>query len=198
MEGEISEMRSLNKQLGKSVSWIVDALLQDEDGVKDIEQLKSIQSKKREALESLAYVRDVLNGGITEVEEERLWGEREFERRRPGHGIALAGFVDDDHVETRDAGVEILDYPGVRHDPDGNCAAALGHFSGGFGSQERNTNAVTFADAAYGVQPAHHCLPLARGGTASLSRPRALVNERYGNAAKLFTQFFIFRLEGFE
>jgi len=82
MEGEISEMRSLNKQLGKSVSWIVDALLQDEDGVKDIEQLKSIQSKKREALESLAYVRDVLNGGITEVEEERLWGEREFERRR--------------------------------------------------------------------------------------------------------------------
>jgi TBC1 domain family protein 5 len=82
IERDISETRSLNKQLGKAVSWIVDALLQDEDGVKDKEQLKSIQLKKREALESLAYVRDVLNGGIARVEEERLWGEHEFGRRR--------------------------------------------------------------------------------------------------------------------
>ncbi|KIM80775.1 hypothetical protein PILCRDRAFT_9217 [Piloderma croceum F 1598] len=80
MERDISEMRSLNKQLGKSVGWIVDALLQDEDEVKDAERLKSIQSKKREALESLAYVRDVLNGGVTKVEEERLWSEQKFER----------------------------------------------------------------------------------------------------------------------
>lgn len=81
MERDISEMRSLNKQLGKSVGWIVDALLQDEDEVKDAERLKSIQSKKREALESLAYVRDVLNGGVTKVEDERLWSEPQLERR---------------------------------------------------------------------------------------------------------------------
>ena len=81
MERDISEMRSLSKQLGKSVGWIVDALLQDEDGVNDAERLKSIQLKKRDALESLAYVRDVLNGGITKVEEERLWSEQEYERR---------------------------------------------------------------------------------------------------------------------
>ena len=81
MERDISEMRSLNKQLGKSVGWIVDALLQDEDEVTDAERLKSIQSKKREALESLAYVRDVLNSGVTKVEEERLWSEQKFERR---------------------------------------------------------------------------------------------------------------------
>jgi len=81
MEREISEMRSLNKQLGKSIGWIVDALLQDEDGVNDAERLKNIQLKKREALESLAYVRDVLNGGIIKVEKERLWGEQELQRR---------------------------------------------------------------------------------------------------------------------
>lgn len=81
MERDISEMRSLNKQLGKSVSWIVDALLQDEDGVKDSERLKTIQLKKREALESLSYVRDVLNGGITKVDEERLWDGQDVERR---------------------------------------------------------------------------------------------------------------------
>lgn len=82
VERDKSETRALNKQLGKSLSWIVDVLLQDEDGVRDTEQLKSIQLKKREALESLAYVRDVLNGGITKVEEERLWGEREVAKRR--------------------------------------------------------------------------------------------------------------------
>jgi len=81
MERDISEMRSLNKRLGRSVSWIVDVLLQDEDGVKEPQQLKDIQTKKREALESLSYVRDVLNSGSTKVEEERLWGEQEFKRR---------------------------------------------------------------------------------------------------------------------
>jgi len=81
VERDISEMRSLNKQLGKSVSWIVDVLLQDEDSVKEPQQLKDIQTKKREALESLSYVRDVLNSGATRVEEERSWGEQEFKRR---------------------------------------------------------------------------------------------------------------------
>lgn len=63
------------------MNWIVDVLLQDEEGVKEPERLKNIQEKKREALESLSYVRDVLNGGITNVEEERLWSEQEFRRR---------------------------------------------------------------------------------------------------------------------
>jgi TBC1 domain family protein 5 len=81
MERDISEMRSMNKRLGKSVGWIVDALLQDEDDIRDAEQFKSIQLKKREALESLAYVRDILNGGVTSVEDERLWSGQAFERK---------------------------------------------------------------------------------------------------------------------
>lgn len=81
MEREISEIRSANQKLGKSVSWIVDMLLQDEEGVKDPDRLKDIQGRKREALEALAYVRDVLTGGITNIEEERLWSEHEFRKR---------------------------------------------------------------------------------------------------------------------
>ena len=61
-------------------------------------------------------------------------------QRNQRHDVALAGFVDDDHVEASDARVEILDHPGKRHHPHGDGAAALRHFSGGLGSQERNTN----------------------------------------------------------
>lgn len=82
MEREISDLRSTNKRLGKSVGWIVDVLLQDEDGVKELQRLKEIQTKKREALESLAYVRDVLNGGVGTIEEERLSSEQELEKRK--------------------------------------------------------------------------------------------------------------------
>lgn len=82
MERDISDLRNTNKKLGKSVSWIVDVLLQDEDGVKDPEILKQIKSKKRDALESLSYVRNVLNGSVVGIEEERLRGEQEFGRRR--------------------------------------------------------------------------------------------------------------------
>lgn len=93
MERDVSEMRLLNKQLGKSVSWIVDVLLQDEDGVTEPQQLKDIQTKKREALESLSYVRDVLNSGTTKVDEERLWGEQEFQRRSKDAAMGSLGDV---------------------------------------------------------------------------------------------------------
>ncbi|KAF7967824.1 hypothetical protein HWV62_32940 [Athelia sp. TMB] len=80
-EREVTNIRSLNQKLGKSVSWIVDTLLQDEEGIIEPSKLKAVQDKKREALESLSYVRDVLNGGITDIEEERLWSEQDFRRR---------------------------------------------------------------------------------------------------------------------
>ena len=80
-EREVTDIRSLNQKLGKSVSWIVDTLLQDEEGIIEPSKLKAVQDKKREALESLSYVRDVLNGGITDIEEERLWSEQDFRRR---------------------------------------------------------------------------------------------------------------------
>ena len=65
---------------------IVDTLLLD-DGQpadKDADQTKSVKERKREAIESLAYVRDVLKGIVpsTQVEEDRLLPEEEVKKRR--------------------------------------------------------------------------------------------------------------------
>lgn len=70
-------MRALNKRLGKALGWSVDALLQSGDG-------EEIEKRKREALESLAYVRDVLNTAEVpkDLDEERLVGEQEMMRLR--------------------------------------------------------------------------------------------------------------------
>ncbi|KZT28678.1 RabGAP/TBC [Neolentinus lepideus HHB14362 ss-1] len=81
MERELTQFRTTQRKLGDSVSWIVDTLLQDEDG-KDEDSVKSVKARKREALECLAYVRDVLTNGSLPVEDERLIGEEEFQRRK--------------------------------------------------------------------------------------------------------------------
>src|SRR6266568_138340 len=79
-----------------------------------------------------------------------------------GHDVALAGFIDNQDVEARDAGIKIFDHAGKRHDPDGNGAAALTHFSGGFRAQQGYAHAVPFANAADGVEPADERLTLTR------------------------------------
>lgn len=78
MERENSQLRSTNKRLGESLGWIVDVLLQDES-----EALEPLRLKKRrlEGLESLSYIRDILMGNINEIDESRLIGEEEREKR---------------------------------------------------------------------------------------------------------------------
>jgi TBC1 domain family member 5 len=71
----------MNKKLGKSVGWIVDVLLQDESEANP-QDLARIHLRKREALESLSYVRDVLLGDTSEVDDTRLVGEEELKARR--------------------------------------------------------------------------------------------------------------------
>lgn len=82
MERDISELRNTQRRLGDSVAWIVDTLLQDEGDAADAERVKAVRERKREAVECLAYVRDVLKGSVVEIEEERLVGEEEFRRRK--------------------------------------------------------------------------------------------------------------------
>ncbi|CAL1703537.1 unnamed protein product [Somion occarium] len=84
MERDVSEMRALQQRLGDSVTWIVDTLLLDESNVKDVEEAKSIKSRKREALESLAYVRDVLKETVSpsELDEERLSSEEQLKAKK--------------------------------------------------------------------------------------------------------------------
>lgn len=79
VEREMSQLRSNNKRLGEALGWVVDLMLQDEGEVQDLERLRR---QRREALESLAYVRDALMGHVTELEDERLFGEEEVIRRR--------------------------------------------------------------------------------------------------------------------
>ena len=82
MEKEIADLKGLQKRLGEAVGLAVDALLQDEEGDRDADTLRRIKERKREAIESLAHVRDVLKGISTDVDEERLFGEEEHKRRK--------------------------------------------------------------------------------------------------------------------
>ncbi|KAL5528993.1 hypothetical protein ACEPAG_4967 [Sanghuangporus baumii] len=82
MEREVADLRTLQKKMGDAVGLAVDALLQDEGEERDAEAIKRIRNRKREAIESLAYVRDLLKGTTTEVDEERLYGEDEYKRRK--------------------------------------------------------------------------------------------------------------------
>ena len=74
MERDISEIRSRDKSLGESLAWIVDTLLQDES---ESQGAQSIKTQKREALESLSYVRDVLMTNAMKLDEDRLLGGEE-------------------------------------------------------------------------------------------------------------------------
>ncbi|TDL27618.1 RabGAP/TBC [Rickenella mellea] len=82
IEREISAMKTLHKQLADSVGVAVDALLQDESTDAGEERLKAIRDKKREAIECLAYVRDVLSGSSSDVDDERLFPEEEYDKRK--------------------------------------------------------------------------------------------------------------------
>jgi len=79
MERDLSEIRSRDKSLGESLAWIVDVLLQDKS---DSQDAQSIKMQKREALESLSYVRDVLMMGSMELDKDRLIGGEEKSRRK--------------------------------------------------------------------------------------------------------------------
>lgn len=61
MEREISDLRRRNQQFGKSLAWIVDALLQDEEQATHREKVKE---RKQQALESLSYIRDTITGDV--------------------------------------------------------------------------------------------------------------------------------------
>jgi len=82
VERDATQLRAVQRTLGASVSWIVDTLLLDEDGDQSEERVKKVRESKREALEALAYVRDVLLSGCTDIDEERLMSEEDFKRRR--------------------------------------------------------------------------------------------------------------------
>jgi len=69
---------------------------------------------------------------------------------------------------------------------------ALAHLPGSFGAQQCDADAVAFANATNGVEPANERLTLASEVRRGLRRPCALVDEFNGGAAKLLAEFFRF------
>ncbi|KAG7452579.1 RabGAP/TBC [Guyanagaster necrorhizus] len=79
MEKELSDLRAMNKRLGDSLGWIVDVLLQDEDQTNE----ERLRKQRRQAIESLSYMRDILISQSTDdIEEERLYSEEENAKRK--------------------------------------------------------------------------------------------------------------------
>lgn len=75
---ELAELRQQNKHLGEAVAWILETLDREAD---EQDKQEAWQVQRKQSLESLSYVRDVLSGQIKEVDERRLWGGEEFKRR---------------------------------------------------------------------------------------------------------------------
>jgi len=75
---ELAELRQQNKHLGEAIAWILETLNREAD---DRDGQEALDGKRKQSLESLSYVRDILSGQINEVDERRLWGEEEFKRR---------------------------------------------------------------------------------------------------------------------
>ena len=71
---DLSELRRQNKHLGEAAGWVLDILGQESSS-------DAYQAQRKQALESLSYIRDVLGGQVEEVDERRLWGEAEFRKR---------------------------------------------------------------------------------------------------------------------
>lgn len=84
MDKDIADLKAVQRRLGDSVSWIVDTLLLDEGVADSQDQAKTVRERKREAVECLSYVRDVLKGTVSpdRIEDDRLVGEEELKRRQ--------------------------------------------------------------------------------------------------------------------
>jgi len=79
IEREVTELRSLNRQLGESLRWVAEILSRDSSG----DQTEQ-PTERQEAMATLCYVRDVLCGDVSELDEQRLWGSEEKRAERAG------------------------------------------------------------------------------------------------------------------
>ena len=69
VEKEMADLKKLHHKLGDSLEWILEALSQEDHG-------ESTILRKRQALESLAYVKHVLKGPVSTVDDTRLFDEK--------------------------------------------------------------------------------------------------------------------------
>ncbi|OAX37042.1 RabGAP/TBC [Rhizopogon vinicolor AM-OR11-026] len=82
------ELREQNKRLSESIAWILSVLQPKDSEAKDEDAERALVQRK-EALESLTYVRDILGGEVKGIDERRLWGAEEYDRRLEGQNKQL-------------------------------------------------------------------------------------------------------------
>jgi TBC1 domain family protein 5 len=84
VEKEMAELKKLQQKLGASLEWILEALSQEAEG-------GSATPRKQQALESLAYAKDVLKGSVSVIDDARLFGEMSRENRQENTQEAAHG-----------------------------------------------------------------------------------------------------------
>jgi len=65
----MTELKKLQQKVGDSLEWILEALSQGDEG-------ESAVLRKEQALESLAYAKNILKGSVSAVDDTRLFDER--------------------------------------------------------------------------------------------------------------------------
>lgn len=148
MEKEIQELKLRQKLIGEAVKIAVDSLLLDEKRDELTDSIDDIRRRKREALESLAYARDILLGNSNTIEEEQLFGETEYKRR-----IATRKVLQSTQNTTKGEAI-----PSRVSAPQ---PAAL--FSGGYNESHSQPRSVT--------ESPHPLTSLPRTATKTTSRP---------------------------
>ncbi|KAG1756495.1 rab-GTPase-TBC domain-containing protein [Suillus paluster] len=83
-ERAATELRGQNKRLGESITWILSVLQSKESAEATNKDSERISMQQKEALGSLTYIRDILGGEVKEIDERRLWGVEEYNRRLEG------------------------------------------------------------------------------------------------------------------
>jgi len=69
VEKEMAELRKIQQRVGDSLEWIIEALSQEGGDA-------SVALRKQQALESLAYAKNVLKGTVSVVDDTRLFDEK--------------------------------------------------------------------------------------------------------------------------
>lgn len=73
----MAELKKLQQKIGDSLEWIFEALSREDGG-------EPANFRKQQALESLAYAKNVLKGSVSGVDDNRLFDERTL-RARAGY-----------------------------------------------------------------------------------------------------------------
>jgi len=70
----MAELKKLQHKVGDSLQWILESLSQDDES-------GSAVLRRKQALESLAYARDILKGSVSAVDDTKLFDEKTLKAR---------------------------------------------------------------------------------------------------------------------